>query len=53
MEHLAVALRNGQSAAILARTNRILDPVEAVCRSHGVKYYRASGKSILSRPEAA
>lgn len=53
MEHLAVALRNGQSAAVLARTNRILDPVEAVCRSHGVKYFRASGKSILSRPEAA
>jgi len=27
--------------------------MEAVCRSHGVKYYRASGKSILSRAEAA
>ncbi|MFS8980588.1 ATP-dependent helicase [Cupriavidus necator] len=53
MKHLAPALHAGQSAAILARTNRILDPVEAVCRSHGVKYYRASGKSILSRPEAA
>ncbi|MDK3022961.1 ATP-dependent helicase [Cupriavidus taiwanensis] len=53
IEHLAPAVRNGQSAAILARTNRILDPVEAVCRSHGIKYYRASGKSILSRPEGA
>ncbi|TPQ30490.1 ATP-dependent helicase [Cupriavidus pinatubonensis] len=53
MEYLAPALREGQSTAILARTNRILDPMEAVCRSHGVKYYRASGKSILSRAEAA
>ncbi|MGH8785033.1 MAG: ATP-dependent helicase [Cupriavidus necator] len=53
MEHLAPALPQSQSAAILARTNRILDPVEAVCRSHGIKYYRASGKSILSRPEGA
>lgn len=53
MEHLAPALSKSQSAAILARTNRILDPVEAVCRSHGIKYYRASGKSILSRPEGA
>ena len=53
MEHLAPALSQSQSAAILARTNRILDPVEAVCRSHGIKYYRASGKSILSRPEGA
>lgn len=53
IEHLAPAIRDGQSGAILARTNRILDPVEAVCRSHGIKYYRASGKSILSRPEGA
>ncbi|MCY1345796.1 DNA helicase II [compost metagenome] len=53
IEHLAPAVRDGQSGAILARTNRILDPVEAVCRSHGIKYYRASGKSILSRPEGA
>ncbi|MFJ4291218.1 ATP-dependent helicase [Cupriavidus sp. NPDC089707] len=53
MEHLTAAVRNGQSAAVLARTNRILDPVEAICRSHGVKYFRASGKSILNRPEAA
>jgi len=53
MEHLAPALSQSQSAAILARTNRILDPVEAVCRSHGIKYFRASGKSILSRPEGA
>jgi superfamily I DNA/RNA helicase len=53
IEHLAPAIRNGESAAILARTNRILDPVEAICRSHGIKYYRASGKSILSRPEGA
>ncbi|MCP3018289.1 ATP-dependent helicase [Cupriavidus basilensis] len=53
IEALAPTLGEGKSAAILARTNRILDPVEAVCRSHGVKYYRASGKSILNRPEAA
>ena len=43
----------GQSCAILARTNRILDPIEAVCRSHGVKYFRASGQSILNRPQGA
>ena len=49
----AVAARKGKSCAILARTNRILDPLEAVCRSHGVKYYRASGASVLSRPEGA
>lgn len=53
MEALAASMRASKSAAILARTNRILDPVEAVCRSHGVKYFRASGKSILSRAEAA
>ncbi|MGH7429077.1 MAG: 3'-5' exonuclease, partial [Candidatus Methylomirabilaceae bacterium] len=53
IEHLAPAVRDSQSGAILARTNRILDPVEAVCRSHGIKYYRASGRSILSRPEGA
>lgn len=50
---LAPALSAGKTAAVLARTNRILDPLEAVCRSHGVKYYRAAGKSILDRPEAA
>jgi len=53
IEALAPTLREGRSAAVLARTNRILDPVEAVCRSHGIKYYRASGKSILARPEGA
>ncbi|MCL6469259.1 MAG: ATP-dependent helicase [Ralstonia sp.] len=53
VEALAASMRASKSAAILARTNRILDPVEAVCRSHGVKYFRASGKSILSRAEAA
>lgn len=53
VENLAAVLRAGQTAAVLARTNRILDPVEAVCRSHGVRYYRASGKSILDRPEGA
>jgi len=53
IEALAPMLRQGRSAAVLARTNRILDPVEAVCRSHGVKYFRASGKSILARPEGA
>lgn len=53
IESLSPALRLGRSAAVLARTNRILDPLEAVCRSHGIKYFRASGKSILSRLEAA
>ncbi|MEM5432396.1 putative DNA helicase superfamily I [Cupriavidus taiwanensis] len=53
VEFLAPLLRGGHTAAILARTNRILDPVEAICRSHGVKYYRAAGKSILDQPEAA
>lgn len=53
VETLTPALRAGKTAAVLARTNRMLDPIEAVCRSHGVKYYRAAGKSILDRPEAA
>jgi superfamily I DNA/RNA helicase len=53
IEALGPMLENGKSCAILARTNRILDPLEAVCRSHGVKYYRASGASVLSRPEGA
>ena len=53
VEALAPLLAAKQSCAILARTNRILDPLEAVCRSHGVKYYRASGSSVLSRPEGA
>jgi superfamily I DNA/RNA helicase len=53
MEAMAAAVRSGKTAAILARTNRILDPVEAVCRSHGVKYHRAAGRSILDRPESA
>lgn len=53
VEALSPFLSDGRSGAILARTNRILDPVEAVCRSHGLKYYRASGTSILNRPEAA
>lgn len=53
MEAMAAAVRAGNTAAILARTNRILDPVEAVCRSHGVKYHRAAGRSILDRPESA
>ncbi|WP_066733064.1 ATP-dependent helicase [Cupriavidus sp. D384] len=53
MEAMAAAVRAGKTAAILARTNRILDPVEAVCRSHGVKYHRAAGRSILDRPESA
>lgn len=53
VEALTPVLRAGKTAAVLARTNRILDPLEAVCRSQGVKYYRASGRSILDRPEAA
>ncbi|WP_061958724.1 ATP-dependent helicase [Cupriavidus pauculus] len=53
VETMSSAIRSGQSAAILARTNRILDPVEAICRSHGVKYHRAAGRSILDRPESA
>jgi superfamily I DNA/RNA helicase len=46
-------LAAARSCAILARTNRILDPIEAVCRSHGVAYYRASGSSVLNRPQGA
>lgn len=53
IEALSSAIRSGKTAAVLARTNRILDPVEAVCRSHGVKYHRAAGRSILDRPESA
>lgn len=53
MEAMAEAVRAGKTSAILARTNRILDPVEAVCRSHGIKYHRAAGRSILDRPESA
>ncbi|SOE97545.1 Superfamily I DNA or RNA helicase [Burkholderia sp. D7] len=53
VEALGPLLDQGRSCAILARTNRILDPLEAVCRSHGIKYYRASGYSVLSRPEGA
>ncbi|MDR5826083.1 ATP-dependent helicase [Caballeronia sp. LZ043] len=53
VEAFGPLLARGQSCAILARTNRILDPLEAVCRSHGIKYYRASGASVLSRPEGA
>lgn len=53
VEALGPQLAKGRSCAILARTNRILDPLEAVCRTHGIKYYRASGPSALSRPEGA
>ncbi|MGA7813394.1 ATP-dependent helicase, partial [Caballeronia sp.] len=53
VELLGPLLTAGRSCAILARTNRNLDPIEAVCRSHGIKYFRASGSSVLSRPEGA
>ncbi|RQM45171.1 ATP-dependent helicase [Paraburkholderia bannensis] len=53
VEALAPRLRSGQTCAILARTNRVLDAIESVCRSHGVKYYRASGRSVLDQPEGA
>ncbi|MFM0154882.1 ATP-dependent helicase [Paraburkholderia sediminicola] len=53
LEALQPRLAAGQSCAILARTNRILDPIEAVCRSHGVPYFRASGQSIINRPQGA
>lgn len=53
VEALVPFLRTGKTAAVLARTNRILDPLEAVCRSQGVKYFRAAGRSILDRAEAA
>lgn len=51
--YLKPRLEANQECAILARTNRILDPIESLCRSYGVPYYRASGKSILNRPEGA
>jgi superfamily I DNA/RNA helicase len=53
VEFLQPRLEANQSCAVLARTNRHLDSVEAVARSHGIKYFRASGKSILERPESA
>ncbi|BFG80879.1 DNA helicase PcrA [Paraburkholderia terrae] len=53
VETLHPLLNAGKSCAILARTNRILDPIEAVCRSHGVPYFRASGSSVLNRPQGA
>jgi superfamily I DNA/RNA helicase len=53
VEALQPLLAAGRSCAILARTNRVLDPIESVCRSHGVKYYRASGRSVLDQSEGA
>ncbi|MEX3816142.1 ATP-dependent helicase [Paraburkholderia sp. BR13439] len=53
VETLQPLLKAGKSCAILSRTNRILDPIEAVCRSHGVPYFRASGSSVLNRPQGA
>ncbi|MFP3554814.1 ATP-dependent helicase [Paraburkholderia sp. SIMBA_049] len=53
VEFLQPLMTAGKSCAILARTNRILDPIEAVCRSHGVPYFRASGSSVLNRPQGA
>lgn len=53
LEALQPKLAAGRSCAILARTNRILDPIESVCRSHGVPYFRASGQSIINRPHGA
>ncbi|MBB4518187.1 superfamily I DNA/RNA helicase [Paraburkholderia fungorum] len=53
VETLHPLLTAGKSCAILARTNRILDPIEAVCRSHGVPYFRASGSSVINRPQGA
>lgn len=53
IESLQPKLAAGTSCAVLARTNRILDPIESVCRSHGVAYFRASGQSILNRPQGA
>ncbi|WP_429501027.1 ATP-dependent helicase (plasmid) [Robbsia andropogonis] len=51
--HLGPLLADGQSCAILTRTNRHLDALEGACRAQGVKYYRAAGKSILKKPEGA
>lgn len=53
VEALQAQMAAGRTCAILARTNRNLDPIESVCRSHGVPYYRASGGSVLNRPQAA
>lgn len=53
VEFLKPRLERGDSCAVLARTNRHLDAMEAICRSYEVKYYRASGKSILDRPESS
>jgi superfamily I DNA/RNA helicase len=53
VEAMQARLAAGQSCAVLARTNRILDAFEAVCRSHGQSYFRASGYSVLNRPQGA
>ncbi|MDQ7980306.1 ATP-dependent helicase [Paraburkholderia sp. SARCC-3016] len=53
VEAMQARLAAGQSCAVLARTNRILDAFEAVCRSHGLSYFRASGYSVLNRPQGA
>ncbi|GJG97771.1 ATP-dependent helicase [Cupriavidus pauculus] len=53
VDALAPVLERGSTAAVLARTNRMLDPIEAICRARGIKYFRAAGKSILDRPEVA
>lgn len=46
-------LQQERSCAVLTRTNRHLDALEAVCRAENVPYFRASGRSILERPEGA
>lgn len=50
-KRMAKALKDGQSAAVLARTNRRLDDIEAQCVRQKIPYKRAEGGSLLQTPE--
>lgn len=47
------AMLNNQSVGVLARTNKRLDEIEAMCIKHEVPYTRSEGGSLLDTPEAA
>lgn len=47
------ALGQGRSVGVLARTNKRLDEVEAMCLRHEVPFTRSEGGSLLDTPEAA
>ena len=52
-EWVRKALQEGKSVGVLARTNKRLDNVEAMCLSAQTPYYRAEGGSILQTREMA